>query len=309
MSLNITYLLNTLQGFYDSSKGTGKKYTGSESGIGEMISAYGLSGVIDVELNNDNLIKSIIEGGVKVTVSSLTNTRFSYKIDEATNKIIIFGNNLTISVDEENEDLIEVVGISNEINATKANDKITLFGYDNKVNADEGKDTVTVYGEDNILKDSEVNIFNGVGGQYLVFDDKEFLAYLNDSDSEESTTITYEKTQDGIKFSGDNMRLIAQSDTDDKIECSDTFLTHNIIGDEGSVDRSGDCIDLCCVTCTEYCKDTECCEHIAEPFPVLTKTVSDVVHRSADICSCVIDLSEMTCECYFRELGAHSQNS
>ena len=218
MSLNITNLLNTLQGFYDSSKGAGKKYTGKEEGLEFIVMAYGLSNVTDVTLTEDNLSRSIIENGTKITVSSDSAAKFSYKIDPDTNKVIIFGNNLTITVDEFDKDLVEVVGISNEINATSGDDKIKLFGYDNKVNAKDGKDTVTIYGEDNTIKDSETNIFNGVGGQYLIYDDKEFLAYLNKTDGESETTLNYEKTENGIKFTGDNVKIIAQDDADDKIE-------------------------------------------------------------------------------------------
>ncbi|MBQ7450444.1 hypothetical protein IJS77_03430, partial [bacterium] len=219
MSLNInTNLLNTLQNFYDSQKGTGNRFTGSDESLGAIISAYGLSGVTDVYLDDGNLSKSIIESGVKVTVSSLNSATFSYKIDEETNKIIIFGNNLTITVDEENSDMIEVVGISNEINATSKDDNISVIGFDNKLNTGDGNDSVVVFGEDNILKDTENNIFAGVGGQYLIVDDKEFLAYLNDKDISENTSLVVEKTTDGLRFSGDNMKIVAQSDTDDNIE-------------------------------------------------------------------------------------------
>lgn len=244
MSLNITYLLNTLQGFYDSSKGTGNKYTGTEENISNFISAYGLSGVTEVELTSDNLSKSIIDGGVKVTVSALNATKFSYKIDAATNKIIIFGNNLTINVNAGNEDLIEVVGISNEVCATSSDDKVTLMGFDNKVNAEDGKDTITVYGEDNILKDSEVNIFKGVGGQYLIVDDKEFLVSINNSDDIEETTLNYKKTTDGIKFSADNIKIIAQSDSDDviAIEGSNNYIDTSAGADEISVDGNNNII-------------------------------------------------------------------
>ncbi len=183
MNLNITNLLNTLQNYYDPEKNSGERYTGSESGIENLITTYGLSGsaVTNVELTSENLTKSIIESGTKITVSSLNENKFSYKIDSESGKIIIFGNNLTIQVDEENSDLIEVVGISNIINATSKEDKITLFGYDNEINADDGEDKITVYGEDNIIKDSEVNIFNGVGGNTLIVDDKEFKVSVNKS--------------------------------------------------------------------------------------------------------------------------------
>ena len=56
MSLNITNLLNTLQGFYDSSKGTGKKYTGAEDGLDYMVLAYGLSNVTEIELKEENKV-------------------------------------------------------------------------------------------------------------------------------------------------------------------------------------------------------------------------------------------------------------
>ena len=101
----------------------------------------------------------------------------------------------------------------------------------------------------------------------------------------------------------------SEDNTDNEVECSDAFFSHYIIGGESSIDRSGDGIDLSGVTCSEYCENTECSKYISEPFPIFAKAVSDVVHRSADIGSGIIDLSEMYCECYFRELGAHAEYS
>ena len=215
MSLNITNLLNTLQGYYDPDKSSGERYTGAEKGIENLITSYGLSGsaVTNVDLTSDNLSKNIIESGTKITISSLNENKFSYKIDSESGKIIIFGNNLIISVDEENSDLIEVVGISNVINATSNDDKITLFGYDNEVKANEGEDSVTVYGEDNIIKDTEVNIFNGVGGNTLIVDDKEFEVSINKSLGDSTPnmiTLKSSVNSDGeIIFEADNADITA----------------------------------------------------------------------------------------------------
>ena len=216
MNLNISNLLNTLQGYYNPKNSSGERYTGAEAGLSKFITAYGLSGAVtNDELTAEHLSKVLL--GHNITVSSEKPVKFSYKIDDENGKVIIFGNNLTITVEEGFEDTVEVVGISNVVNGSSGDDKITLIGYDNRVNADDGNDNVEVYGEDNTLKDSETNIFAGVGGQTLIFGDKTFEIGMKDTSADDSK-IQISTNQTGeMTINAQNAKIIAQDDSEDNI--------------------------------------------------------------------------------------------
>ena len=191
MSLNITNLLNTLKGYYNPEKNAGERYTGGDSGLSSIIETSGLGSTTERELTANNLSVQILESGLKVTVASESATKFSYKIDAETKKIIVFGNNLQITVDEENEGMIEVVGISNSINATSKDDKIKLIGYDNEVKAGAGEDEITIFGDDN------KNIFSGVSGNTLIVNDKKFEVKVNDQNKDTAEiTVSTSKVED-----------------------------------------------------------------------------------------------------------------
>lgn len=217
MNLNITNLLNTLQGYYNPKNSFGERYTGKEEGLSKFITAYGLSGAVtNDELTQEHLSK-VLFGSQKITISSETPTKFSYKVDEESGKVIIFGNNLTITVEEGFEDTVEVVGISNVVNGSTGDDKITLIGYDNRVNAEEGNDNVEVHGEDNTLKDSENNIFAGIGGQTLIFNDKTFEIGMKDI-SKDKSEIKMSTSQTGeMTINAQNAKIIAKDDAEDNI--------------------------------------------------------------------------------------------
>ena len=229
MSLNnISNFLNKLQNYYDPNR-AGNKYTGTDDDLNAVIAEAGLrNSVQNLELHEENGIftGNIIEGDAKVTISALSNCQVSYKVDPESGKLTIFGNNITVTVSEENQDLIDVVGISNEIKGTSKSDKITLYGYDNKVDAADGDDEITVYGEDNQIKDAEKNIFKGVGGQYLIYGENEILASSGNSSG---TTINLSETDGKLNIDANNARLQMLNDSNDDI---------SLIGNSNYLDTS-----------------------------------------------------------------------
>ena len=205
MSLNISNLLNTLKGYYDPDKTAGERYNGGTEGLNTILTESGLSETIEKALTSDNLSTNIFENGLKITVSSESANKFSYKIDNENGKIIVFGNNLTITVDEENECMVEVVGISNVINATSKSDNINLIGYDNEINAGGGEDEVIIYGDDN------KNIFSGVSGNTLIVNDKKFEIQVNGQDEDTTAEITVNSSDTGrLSIDAQNAKIFVQ---------------------------------------------------------------------------------------------------
>lgn len=210
----IPSLLEKLNTYYDPNSTTGNKYTGSNSGITEIKSIY--SGISFSETNtielkdgeNSKTILSDLAEVITVSSSNLPNS-FAYEIVEG--KIVIIGNNLKITVNEELSENIEVVGISNVIEGRASSDKFTVIGYDNKVDADKGNDEITIFGGDN------KTTFSDDSSDSVIFNDKKYEINLYDIQNKSSEITFSVNDEEDVLIDATNAKIILQDDTSDNI--------------------------------------------------------------------------------------------
>ena len=73
------------------------------------------------------------------------------------------------------------------------------------------------------------------------------------------------------------------------------------------VDCGGDGVDLSRISGSKYGQYAECGEQDCQPAPFWTKSIFDVVHRTADQLSVFVCFTEMNGQGYLRKLGTHAE--